>query len=48
MSDWAWAVVENIAVLVAICFLVWLTGSGWWALLVLFINTPTKKEKAND
>ena len=35
-----WAALENIAILAAICFLVWVTGSGWWALLMLFCNTP--------
>jgi hypothetical protein len=34
-----WLVVENIAVLIAVCFLVWATGSGWWWLLLLFMNT---------
>ncbi len=38
MSDVAWAVLENIAILSAICFLVWLTSSGWWVLLVLLCN----------
>ena len=39
MSDLGWAVLENIAILAAICFLVWLTESAWWALLVIGMNT---------
>ena len=38
MSDLGWAVLENVAILAAICFLVWLTESAWWALLVLGMN----------
>lgn len=37
MMPWA-AVCENIAIISAICILVWLTGSGWWALMLLLIN----------
>ena len=44
MTDWGWAVVENIALLAAMCFLVWLTGSGWWVLLLLFANVPKGKK----
>ena len=39
MNDFGWAVIENIAILAAICFLVWLTNSYWWVLLVLFMNS---------
>ena len=38
MTDYGWSIVENIALLVAMCFLVWLTGSGWWALMLLWAN----------
>lgn len=38
MSPIGWAVLENIAILAAICFLVWFTESAWWALLVLGMN----------
>lgn len=39
MSRTAWLVLENIALLAAMCFLVWATGNGWWCLLALFLNT---------
>lgn len=42
-SNPAWLYIENIAILAAICFLVWLTGSGWWALLLLACNTTTAR-----
>ena len=35
----AWPFIENIALLAAICLLVWLTDSAWWALLLVFMNT---------
>ena len=38
MNDKSWLIIENIAILVAVCFLVWATGSGWWALLILGMN----------
>lgn len=43
MSNFGWAVIENIAILAAICFLVWLTESGWWALLAMFMNVRADK-----
>ena len=43
MTDFAWAVIENIAILCAACFLIWLTGSGWWILLCVLCNTGTAK-----
>lgn len=36
MNRWAYA--ENIAIVAAMVFLVWLTGSGWWGLLMLWLN----------
>jgi len=45
MNNWSWAVLDNIAVLAAMCFLIWLTDIYWWALLLLFIKYPTTKEK---
>ena len=48
MSAWGWAIVENIALLAAMCFLVWHTDSAWWALLLIFLNYRTTKEKANE
>lgn len=36
-----WAFIENIAIFAAICFLVWLTKSGWWALMLFFCNHPS-------
>ena len=48
MSAYGWAVLENIAILAAICLLVWLTGSGWWALLTLFMNIRRDKGVKND
>ena len=44
MSDYAWSVVENIVVLIAMCFLIWLTDTYWWVLLLLFMNSPTSKK----
>jgi hypothetical protein len=38
MNNLGWAVLENIALLAASCFLIWLTGSGWWVLLLMFMN----------
>jgi len=43
MSDFGWAVIENIALITAVCFLVWLTNNGWWALLCLGLNQRVKK-----
>ncbi len=45
MSNYGWAIVENVALLTAICFLVWLTGSGWWALLLLLSNYTRRTDK---
>jgi hypothetical protein len=42
MTDYGWSIVENIALLAAMCFLVWLTGSGWWALMLLLANYRMK------
>jgi hypothetical protein len=39
MSDIGWAVLENIVIVCAICFLIWLTNSYWWALFILFGNS---------
>lgn len=39
------AYIENIAILAAVCFLVWATDSGWWALLMLWVNYPKKADK---
>ena len=46
-SDMMWYTIENIVILVVICFLVWMTGSVWWALLVFLMNT-TSERKSND
>jgi hypothetical protein len=48
MSDIGWMVLENIAILAVICFLVWSTGSGWWVLLVLGMNSFTRKQKGTE
>ena len=45
MSPLGWAVLENIAILAAICFLVWLTESAWWALLLFFMNNIRYKKE---
>ncbi len=45
MSNYGWLVLENIAILAAVCFLVWQTDSAWWVLLCGFMNY-IKKEKA--
>ena len=39
----AWAHIENIALLAVMALLVWLTDSGWWALLLVFANYPRSK-----
>jgi hypothetical protein len=44
MTDYGWLVLENVALLGAMCFLVWLTGSYWWVLLLLFTNLPKKNK----
>lgn len=36
------AVIENIVLILAMCFLVWLTGSGWWCLMLLGCNSSAK------
>lgn len=46
-SDMIWYTIENIAILVAICFLVWLTGSAWWVLLVFLMNMTTERKTKN-
>ena len=46
-SDMMWYTVENIVILVAICFLVWLTGSVWWVLLVFLMNTTFERKTKN-
>jgi len=46
-SDIIWYTIENIAILVAICFLVWLTGSAWWVLLVFLMNMTTERKTKN-
>jgi hypothetical protein len=43
MTDKKWPIIENIAILAAVCFLVWATGSGWWALLMLGMNYWSSK-----
>jgi len=48
MSDYGWVVIENISILAAICFLVWLTDSYWWALLVLFMNSTRLQVKSGE
>ena len=45
--DMMWYTIENIVILVVICFLVWMTGSAWWALLVFLMNT-TSERKSKD
>ena len=42
-----WYTVENCVILVAICFLVWLTGSAWWVLLVFLMNMTTERKTKN-
>jgi hypothetical protein len=37
-----WYVIENIAIIAAMIILVSTTGSGWWALLLLFCNIAKK------
>ena len=34
----ALAVAENVAILAAVCFLVWLPGRGWGALVLVLMN----------
>ena len=46
-TDMMWYTVENCVILVAICFLVWLTGSAWWVLLVFLMNTTTERKTKN-
>lgn len=46
-TDIIWYTLENIVILVVICFLVWLTGSAWWVLLVFLMNV-TSERKSND
>lgn len=46
MSDWGWAVLENIALLAAMCFLIWATNAYWWVLMLVFMNYPSRKDKA--
>ncbi len=43
MTDFAWAVIENIAILAAMTMLVITTGSGWWCLLLLLCNHTRKQ-----
>ena len=46
--DMMWYTVENIVILVVICFLVWLTGSAWWVLLVFLMNNVTSERKIKN
>lgn len=39
-----WAYIENIAVLAAVCFLVWATKNGWWCLLLAWVNYHIKHD----
>ncbi len=48
MSSFGWMVIENIAILASVCFLVWLTGSGWWVLMAMFMNMRTYKKGENN
>jgi hypothetical protein len=38
MTNLGWMVLENIAILMTICFLCWYFDTGWWALLILALN----------
>lgn len=43
ISNFGWTIVENVVTISAMCFLVWLTDSGWWALLMLNCYSPKAK-----
>ena len=47
-ADMMWYTIENIVILVVICFLVWLTGSAWWVLLVFLMNNVTSERKIKN
>lgn len=46
-TDIIWYTLENIVILVVICFLVWLTGSAWWVLLVFLMNATSERKSKN-
>ena len=46
-ADMMWYTTENIVILVVICFLVWLTDSAWWVLLVFLMNTTFERKSKN-
>ena len=46
-TDIIWYTLENIVILVVICFLVWLTGSAWWVLLVFLMNVTSERKTKN-
>lgn len=46
-SDMMWYTIENIVILAVICFLVWLTGSAWWVLLVFLMNVTSERKTKN-
>jgi len=47
-TDIIWYTLENIVILVVICFLVWLTGSAWWVLLIFLMNNVTSERKTKN
>jgi hypothetical protein len=38
MTNLGWMVLENIVILMTVCFLCWYFDTGWWALLILVLN----------
>ena len=46
-ADMMWYTIENMVILVVICFLVWLTGFVWWVLLVFLMNVTSERETKN-
>ena len=46
-ADMMWYTIENIVILAVICFLVWLTGSAWWVLLVFLMKVVSERKTKN-
>ncbi|CAE6811254.1 hypothetical protein R69746_05630 [Paraburkholderia aspalathi] len=40
MSDYAWAVIENIVIMVLVSIGIYWTATGWPLALLIFINVP--------
>ena len=47
VSTLKWLIIENIAILSCMCFLIWYTENQWWGLMLLMLNTCKAKDLLN-